>query len=186
MSFFSTHACVSWTIAQMAGSQLHSLRSALGRPSPKARTSRCSKQHRRCAAPHCTATVQEQPRVSPLQLERQFQRTAAAPAGSSDNIHAAAQDPATQPGASSVSPASGAALRGDAPGNASVEADVVPATEAGSQQLSTYELAAALAALPPSVSSAAVLDGVWLDMHDTCRCTSLHLLLRIAACSAGR
>lgn len=121
--------------------------------------------------------------MSPLQLERQFQR-AAVPAGRcspADGVHGAAQPAATPPGASAAPPASeAAALRGNAPGNTSVEADALPTAEHGGQQPSPVDLAAALAALPPSVSSAAVLDGVWLDMHDICRraCMLVHVCRR--------
>lgn len=134
---------------------------------------RCTKP-----APQCRAAVQEQTRLSPLQLERQFRQQIAEPASCSVTASggdATAQADGLQQGNSAVSSAAAAAtvLRGDAPGNASPEADALTSGERDSTQPSVDELAAALAALPHSASSAAVLDGVWLDMQDICRCVAV-------------
>lgn len=157
-------------------SSLHSSLLSGGR-SPSAPQHSCSKHLRRqrCtkSVPLCRAAVQEQVKLSPLQLERQFRQQIAEPASCSvtaSGSDAAVHADGAQQGTSTESPAAAAAsaLRGDAPGNALLEADALASGEADSTQPSVDELAAALAALPHSVSSAAVLHGVWLDMQAIC------------------
>lgn len=120
--------------------------------------------------PQCTAVVQESARPPPLQPARHSWQHAAVPAGLTSAPHAAAAERTPVHNLSGGSNTAPTVLRGDEAGSVSDGAAALLTAAASGQQPSVAELAAALADLPANVSSAAVLDGVWLDMHDICRC----------------
>lgn len=120
--------------------------------------------------PQCSAIAQETSKLPPLQPARHSWQHAVVPASPTSAARPAAAEWEPVHQLSSGSNTAPTVLRGEASGTVSDVTAALLTAAPSSQQPSVAELAAALAELPSNVSSAAVLDGVWLDMHDICRC----------------
>jgi hypothetical protein len=162
--------CISLCASQVLTLQHHASFSCAAETHQHASTWQLRWQRSSSTMPQCSAIAQETSRLPPLQPARHSWQHAVVPASPTSVAHPAAAEWAPVHQLSSGSNTAPTVLRGEASGTVSDATAALLTAAPSSQQPSMAELAAALAELPSNVSSAAVLDGVWLDMHDICRC----------------
>jgi hypothetical protein len=159
--------CIPLCALQVLTPQHHASLSFAAESPQRASTWQLQWQRSSSTMPQCSAITQEASRLQPARHSWQH---AVVPASPTSAAHPAAAEWAAVHQLSSGSNTAPAVLRGEASGTVSDATAALLTAAPSSQQPSMVELAAALAELPSNVSSAAVLDGVWLDMHDICRC----------------